>query len=71
VVDETVALVERHYVDAALRLTAGNRTAAAQLLGLSRQSLHTKLNRYGLDQAPGAEPAARAAELTVANTAPN
>jgi len=70
VVDETVALVERHYVDAALRLTAGNRTAAAQLLGLSRQSLHTKLNRYGLDQAPDAEPAAHAVELAAANALP-
>jgi transcriptional regulator PpsR len=71
VVDETVTLVERHYVEAALRLTAGNRTAAAQLLGLSRQSLHTKLNRYGLEQAPGAEGAGRTAALTVAATAPH
>lgn len=55
VVDETVAVVERNYVNAALRLTDGNRTAAAQLLGLSRQSLHTKLHRYGLNQAPAAE----------------
>ncbi|ESQ09428.1 MAG: transcriptional regulator PpsR [Thiohalocapsa sp. PB-PSB1] len=51
VVDETIALVERHYIETALRKTAGNRTAAAQLLGLSRQSLHTKLRRYGLEHA--------------------
>ena len=50
VVDETVSVVECHFVKAALRLTAGNRTAAAQLLGLSRQSLHAKLHRYELDQ---------------------
>lgn len=47
-VDEAVAEVERHFVRAALELTAGNRTAAAQILGLSRQSLHTKLNRHRL-----------------------
>ncbi|MEQ8234361.1 MAG: transcriptional regulator PpsR [Gammaproteobacteria bacterium] len=48
-VGETVAAVERHYVEAALELTDGNRTAAADLLGVSRQSLYAKLNRYGLD----------------------
>jgi len=62
VLDQTVALVERHYIDAALRLTNGNRTAAAQLLGLSRQSLHTKLHRYDLEQPPGVTPAAQPAE---------
>jgi transcriptional regulator PpsR len=45
----TVGAVERHYVTAALDLTRGNRTAAAELLGLSRQSLYAKLWRYGLD----------------------
>jgi DNA-binding NtrC family response regulator len=48
-VDDTVELVERHYIEAALELTGGNRTAAAELLGLSRQSLYVKLNRYDLD----------------------
>ncbi len=48
-VDDTTQIVERHYIEAALALTAGNRTAAAELLGLSRQSLYVKLNRYGLD----------------------
>lgn len=42
-------LIERHYVEGALKRSAGNRTAAAELLGLSRQSLYTKLNRFGLD----------------------
>jgi transcriptional regulator PpsR len=51
-VRETTAAVERHYIEAALGLAAGNRTAAAELLGLSRQSLYVKLNRYGLDGAP-------------------
>lgn len=41
--------VERHYVESALQAAKGNRTAAAELLGLSRQSLYAKLNRYGID----------------------
>lgn len=48
-VDDTVELVERHYIHAALELTGGNRTAAAELLGLSRQSLYVKLSRYDID----------------------
>jgi transcriptional regulator PpsR len=48
-VRETVGVVERHYIEAALQLTRGNRTLTAELLGLSRQSLYAKLDRYGLD----------------------
>ena len=48
-VKSTVEVVERHDVAAALELTRGNRTAAAEVLGLSRQSLYAKLGRYGLD----------------------
>jgi transcriptional regulator PpsR len=48
-VQEAVGLVERHYVESALQLAEGNRTAAAELLGLSRQSLYAKLNRYGFE----------------------
>jgi transcriptional regulator PpsR len=44
-----VRVVERRCIEAALELTRGNRTAAAELLGLSRQSLYAKLGRYGLD----------------------
>ena len=51
-VDDTVAVVEQRYIEAALDLTAGNRTAAAELLGLSRQSLYVKLGRYGLEDDP-------------------
>ena len=54
-VGETVAMVERHYIEAALALTGGNRTAAAGVLGLSRQSLYAKLDRYGLDSSGGAQ----------------
>jgi transcriptional regulator PpsR len=52
-VDETTSVVEKHYVKAALELAAGNRTAAAEMLGLSRQSLYTKLKRYHLDDDKG------------------
>ena len=49
-VRDTVDIVEKRYLEEALQLTDGNRTAAAELLGLSRQSLYAKLNRYGMDQ---------------------
>lgn len=55
-VKNTVSIVEQHYVKEALELAKGNRTATAELLGLSRQSLYAKLDRYGLDdKGPGAE----------------
>ena len=55
-VKNTVSIVEQHYVKEALGLSGGNRTATAELLGLSRQSLYAKLNRYGLDdKGPDAE----------------
>jgi transcriptional regulator PpsR len=53
-VDDTVEVIERHYILAALELAGGNRTVAAELLGLSRQSLYVKLNRYGMES-EGAE----------------
>ena len=55
-VKNTVSIVEQHYVKEALELAGGNRTATAELLGLSRQSLYAKLSRYGLDdKGPEAE----------------
>jgi transcriptional regulator PpsR len=48
-VKNTVSVIEQHYVKGALELAKGNRTATAELLGLSRQSLYAKLDRYGLD----------------------
>ena len=41
-------MVERYCIEAALEITGENRTSAAELLGLSRQSLYVKLRRYGL-----------------------
>jgi sigma-54 specific flagellar transcriptional regulator A len=37
--------IEEAYIDAALALTGGNRTAAAELLGLQRTTLVEKLKR--------------------------
>jgi transcriptional regulator PpsR len=48
-VQTAVAVVERHYLESALEITSGNRTAAAELLGVSRQSLYAKMNRYNLE----------------------
>lgn len=47
-VRETTDMIEQMCIEAALKLTDDNRASAAQILGLSRQSLYTKLRRYGL-----------------------
>ncbi len=47
-VRDTIEMVERHFIEAALELTRDNRTAAAEVLGLSRQSLYLKLRRHRL-----------------------
>ncbi len=49
-VKRTVEVVEQHYVRAALQLAEGNRTTASEILGLSRQSLYAKLDRYNLSE---------------------
>jgi len=51
VVRESTDLIERLCIEAALELTGDNRASAAELLGLSRQSLYVKLRRYGLSDA--------------------
>jgi transcriptional regulator PpsR len=47
-VQETTDVIERMCIEAALELTGDNRASAAEMLGLSRQSLYVKLRRYGL-----------------------
>lgn len=47
-VRETTDVIERLCIEAALELTGDNRASAAELLGVSRQSLYVKLRRYGL-----------------------
>ena len=48
IVSETSDLIEKLCIEAALELTRDNRASAAEILGLSRQSLYVKLRRYGL-----------------------
>lgn len=48
-VRDATGLVERHYIGAALSLSEGNRTAAAEMLGLSRQGFYKKLAQYEMD----------------------
>jgi transcriptional regulator PpsR len=47
-VRDTTDMIERLCIEAALELSGDNRATAADLLGLSRQSLYVKLRRYGL-----------------------
>lgn len=48
IVRESTDLIERLCMEAALRHTSNNRASAAEVLGLSRQSLYSKLNRHGM-----------------------
>lgn len=47
-VRESTDVIERLCIEAALELTGDNRASAAGMLGLSRQSLYSKLRRHGL-----------------------
>ena len=58
-VREATDLIERLAIEAALQLTSDNRASAAEILGLSRQSLYVKLRRYGLATPAIVEPDAR------------
>jgi transcriptional regulator PpsR len=48
IVRESTDLIERLCIEAALRYTSNNRASAAEILGLSRQSLYSKLHRHGM-----------------------
>lgn len=48
IVRESTDLIERLCIEAALTYTDDNRASAAEILGLSRQSLYSKLHRHGL-----------------------
>ena len=48
IVAETTDVVEKMCIETAVDLTSNNRVAAAEMLGLSRQSLYVKLRKYGL-----------------------
>ena len=44
IVGETTDVIEKMCIESALILTSNNRASAAEMLGLSRQSLYVKLN---------------------------
>ena len=48
IVAKTTDVVEKLCIETAVELTSNNRVAAADMLGLSRQSLYVKLRKYGL-----------------------
>ncbi len=45
----TMEEVERQYIEYVLRVAGGNKTHAAQLLGLDRKTLYRKLERYRIE----------------------
>lgn len=53
IVRESTDLIERMCIEAALSHTSDNRASAAEILGLSRQSLYSKLHRHGLGNLSG------------------
>ncbi len=57
IVRESTDLIERLCIEAALVYTSDNRASAAEVLGLSRQSLYSKLHRHGLGNLGEAETA--------------
>ena len=48
IVAETTNVVEKMCIETAVKLTMNNRVAAAEMLGLSRQSLYVKLRKFDL-----------------------
>ena len=48
IVGETNDVIEKICIETALDMTKNNRAAAAEMLGLSRQSLYVKLRKFGL-----------------------
>ncbi|MEM7081577.1 MAG: transcriptional regulator PpsR [Pseudomonadota bacterium] len=56
-VRETTDLIERLCIEAALKMTSNNRASAADMLGLSRQSLYVKLRRFDIGDPDADDPA--------------
>ncbi|MEL7129600.1 MAG: transcriptional regulator PpsR [Pseudomonadota bacterium] len=49
IVRDSTVLIEKLCIEAALEITDNNRASAAEMLGLSRQGLYSKIKRSGLD----------------------
>jgi len=50
IVRESADFIEKLCIEAALEITDDNRASAAEMLGLSRQGLYSKLKRFGFDE---------------------
>ncbi len=50
IVRESADFIEKLCIEAALEITGDNRASAAEMLGLSRQGLYSKLKRFGFDE---------------------
>jgi transcriptional regulator PpsR len=50
IVRESTDMIERSCIEAALELTNDNRASAAEILGLSRQSLYAKMHRHKIGE---------------------
>jgi DNA-binding NtrC family response regulator len=46
----TMEVVERAYIEWVLKAEGGNKTRAAEVLGIDPSTLYRKLNRYGIDE---------------------
>jgi transcriptional regulator PpsR len=55
IVAKTTDVIEKMCIETAVQLTSNNRVAAAEMLGLSRQSLYVKLRKYDLLKKEAAE----------------
>jgi len=40
--------IEKGYIEAALRKTGGNKSRAAQLLGMTRRTLYSRMEHHGI-----------------------
>ncbi len=49
IVRDSTDVIEKLCIEAALKMTGDNRASAAQLLGVSRQSLYARLRRHGFE----------------------
>ncbi|RPF71775.1 helix-turn-helix domain-containing protein [Aurantiacibacter spongiae] len=52
IVRQTTDAIEKTAIERALDLTGNNRAAAAEMLGVSRQNLYDKIERYGVGNTP-------------------
>ena len=50
IVRESTDLIEKLCIETALNIADDNRASAAEILGLSRQGLYSKLKRFGIDE---------------------